>query len=431
MIDITVVNRYGGPERRVAASIFKGGVLQFLTRKAVRTGAALTASLLCGAAAIAASGPASAASSSTYTIASSNELTGPVASLGEPYVSGFQTYIDTINSKGGVDGHHIRLTVLDDAASPTTGVSNTQQLLQSNPLAFLSPIASAVGDPQQNLLDKAKVPAIAYTGVEGQLTSPYYFAVGLDGTDTMNISAQFIKSIAKGKVRIGFLTIISPATVAAVAQTKKLTDSYGWTYTGQVQYDLSSPDYAASAAAVKQANPNYIIMASPDGQAQSMMAALKSQGVNVPVVNFEAGNATSTFVAADNANFYAIREFYDPSAGTAAVAPMNAAAKKYGETKNMQGLAFTKGWVAGQVLVNALKQCSGGGKTCTSAEVTSALNATSNFATGLGQNVKFSKTNHAGTRCGTIYQLKPPATSPVPASKIICSTSPQIKAATS
>lgn len=405
--------------------------MQFFAKRAVRTGGALAASLLCGAAAVAGAGPAAAAGS-TYVIASSNELTGPVASLGEPYVSGFQTYIDTINSKGGVDGHKIRLTVLDDAASPTTGVSNTQQLLQSNPVAFLAPIASAVGDPQQNLLNRAKVPAVAYTGVEGQLTSPYYYAVGLDGTDTMNISAQFIKSLAKGKkVRIGFLTIISPATSAAVAETKKLTDSYGWKYTGQVQYNLSSPDYSASAAQVKQENPNYIIMASPDGQAQEMMAALKSQGVNVPVVNFEAGNATSTFVAADNPNFYAVREFYDPSTGNKAVAPMNAAARRYGETKNMQGLAFTKGWVAGQVLVNALKQCSGGGKTCSPADVTKHLNATSNFATGLGQNVKISKTNHAGIRCGTIYQLKPPATAPVPASKNICSTSPLIKAASS
>src|SRR5277367_3587660 len=56
-------------------------------------------------------------------------LTGFLAANDGPFVDGVKLAAKVLNDAGGIDGHEVRLHVLDDASNATTGVTATNQLL--------------------------------------------------------------------------------------------------------------------------------------------------------------------------------------------------------------------------------------------------------------------------------------------------------------
>lgn len=61
-------------------------------------------------------------------IGMSSPLSGSTAALGQ-LSTGFQKYVDYVNSQGGVNGHKIDLTILDDKGQPANAVANAQKLI--------------------------------------------------------------------------------------------------------------------------------------------------------------------------------------------------------------------------------------------------------------------------------------------------------------
>ena len=98
--------------------------------------------------AVAACGGTSTSSSSgakaSYTLTIDTDFSGPNAAGGVAAGNGFQAYFDELNAKGGVNGHHIDLVVLDDRSDVPTALANYQQTLAGNSLGFMAMAASAV-----------------------------------------------------------------------------------------------------------------------------------------------------------------------------------------------------------------------------------------------------------------------------------------------
>jgi ABC-type branched-subunit amino acid transport system substrate-binding protein len=74
-------------------------------------------------------GSAPGVTSTSITIGNIYAVTGPVAPTMTLYAAGFDAYIAKINAQGGVYGRKIVVDDADDAASPTTALSNAQSLL--------------------------------------------------------------------------------------------------------------------------------------------------------------------------------------------------------------------------------------------------------------------------------------------------------------
>jgi ABC-type branched-subunit amino acid transport system substrate-binding protein len=71
-------------------------------------------------------------------------LSGVQAALGQLSV-GFKKYTDYINSQGGVDGHKLDVTILDDKGDPSQAVANAQKLISQDHVNLL---AGITGTPQ-------------------------------------------------------------------------------------------------------------------------------------------------------------------------------------------------------------------------------------------------------------------------------------------
>ena len=67
----------------------------------------------------------------SYAIGATLGLTGPIAGVATPYRDGINAYFSFVNGQGGIGGHKIKFTALDDATNVTTGVANCADSLFS------------------------------------------------------------------------------------------------------------------------------------------------------------------------------------------------------------------------------------------------------------------------------------------------------------
>lgn len=132
-----------------------------MNRRPLRT---LIGTLL--AAALIAAGPAAsrAATKSPIDIGVAVALTGFLAANDGPFVDGLQLAAKRINAAGGMDGHEVRLHVVDDASNATTGVTAVNQLLnQYNVSVVIGGLSSAQAAAIEPILARAQVPQFVYS----------------------------------------------------------------------------------------------------------------------------------------------------------------------------------------------------------------------------------------------------------------------------
>ena len=120
------------------------------------------------------SGGSSGASSSKapYNIGFTSGLTGQFGAVGQGVRDGAESYFDAVNKSGGVNGHPIKFTALDDALDPNRGVANMIQLVtEDHDIGVIGFHDSVVADAVAPYAAKFKVPLIAAT-VDQTLVQP-------------------------------------------------------------------------------------------------------------------------------------------------------------------------------------------------------------------------------------------------------------------
>jgi branched-chain amino acid transport system substrate-binding protein len=68
-------------------------------------------------------------STGPITIGASLSLTGSFSADGQAFQRGYELWASDVNARGGIDGRHVKLTILNDNSSPNQVVTNYQKLL--------------------------------------------------------------------------------------------------------------------------------------------------------------------------------------------------------------------------------------------------------------------------------------------------------------
>jgi len=103
---------------------------------------------------------------------------GTAAGLGTEFYRGAQAYYDDVNARGGIYGRTVTVVALDDNYEPLPCVQNTIQLLEKDPVFFLS---NYVGTPTltralpviKRYADQQVVLVGNFTGAQPQREAPY------------------------------------------------------------------------------------------------------------------------------------------------------------------------------------------------------------------------------------------------------------------
>jgi branched-chain amino acid transport system substrate-binding protein len=293
--------------------------------------------------------------------------TGPYAPYGQQYLQGFEAGLKY--ATGGTDtagGHHIGVTVDDDADSPATAVSDAKTLIgkgyrilagtvDSGIALQLAPIAAQ----NQVLYIAGPADADAITGINS-----YTFRSGRQSYQDVMAAGSYVGDPAGKKILV--LAQDSAYGQANVAAVKQVLGTKG-AVVSQVLVPLTATDLTPFAQQVQAAHADLVYVAWAGTNAPQLWTALNQQGVSssTKVVTGVAGVASyPTFAAAGGkVDFIA---HYFPGAGggnpveTAMIKDITAA----GGTPD---LFSPDGFTAAQMIVHAIEA---GSATDTSAMVT-------------------------------------------------------------
>ena len=82
------------------------------------------------------SASAGAAGGGTVTIGISLSLSGDFSDSGKAAMRGYQLWASVVNAHGGLQGKQVKLKIVDDTSSPTQVVTNYQNLITHDKVAF-------------------------------------------------------------------------------------------------------------------------------------------------------------------------------------------------------------------------------------------------------------------------------------------------------
>lgn len=365
------------------------------------------------------------ASSGSYNIGMSMDLSGPLSFNGKPAAAGFEAAINRINGSGGVNGKKINLQVLDDASDIAKGRANLLEFVNNHDLASFGYILSDVSAALIPLATQNKIPLVALGGPDSSFVplQPYFFSYQLRTSRIATAWLDYVVTqaaaahIAQPRIAIMAANVASARSVVALATTE--IQSLGWKLVSVQYIPLAPTDLSAQAATVKAANPNYVFIDHNDAGAEVAVRALRSQGVDVPVLGPSEAATDTAFKELGN-GFVAFRTYASPTQpNIPAIKAMvdNPYAQQY--KSDMINYYFTQGWVAGEILQKALEIC---GTNCSSGQqLAKAFESVGTVDTnGLSSGpLVLTAANHEWVRDVVFYKWDSSANEVVPASGVI------------
>lgn len=388
----------------------------------VRLGAGLSAATLllgisaCGDSATGASGEGS---DGAYSIGWVGDQSGPLTALTESYLAGARLYFDQVNSDGGIDGHDITLTALDDGSDPVKGVAAVKQLIDGRDVSALMVPTSSTVQAAADIVKAEQVPMLA-PAVSTELlhpVRPMIFETDAHVADQATAIAHYLEAnpTGTGPERVGIIAVDSAAVASYVANAEKQIADRGWVTVGAQKVALTSSSAATQATAIAAKNPTAVILGLIDSFAISAVETLRAQGYTGPIFNYAFGSTPPTMKKLADPNYFPVRSY--PYTFGSDAAPMVVEYAKAAEAKGIDpdGPETLLGYVNAYVLTLALEDC---GYPCDGTSLAKSLEGlgtvdTQGMTTG---EWKFSPDSHNGIVSVQLFAWDPETSAPERAS---------------
>lgn len=335
-------------------------------------------------------------------------LTGATASYGVPEKAGADAYFKMINAQGGINGRKIKWTVKDNAADPQQTVQIARELVGQDKVVA---IVNANGTSQAEaafpfVLTQSKVPVLNEVGGSESWYDPP--RPGLFGTQTLYEDQA--AAIAAWAVQDGAKKILvvhsDPAAFVNVAEqvepvAKKVGPSVE---VNRLPVKYQTTDYTPVISKVKAAKTQAVIIILTSPEAAAFLKEAKLQGLDLPTYAYAPVAAESTVSLAKDAaeGLKAVQLVKAPSDPDPAVKEFRTAMAKY-EPGQDAGFLALWGWSNATVFTEIAKTIKG---PVTSETISAAYAKASSVDPGVSPVMKFSASNHLGTRSVQRVEVK-------------------------
>jgi branched-chain amino acid transport system substrate-binding protein len=196
-------------------------------------------------------------------LGSIQDLSGPVAMLGDHFRNGMQMRFDEANAAGGVHGRRIRLIVEDSGWDTKKGVLAARKLIdQDGVFALINVLGSSIAVAtiplalERNVLSlfpAAPVP-IAY-----EPFSPYKFSLETPYEQQVPIGVRYLAKTA-GYRKVGAIYQDDDFGKDVLAGLSSITKELGQQPCEQVSFRRGSTDFSSQVARLKQAGCDLVVI---------------------------------------------------------------------------------------------------------------------------------------------------------------------------
>jgi ABC-type branched-subunit amino acid transport system substrate-binding protein len=222
-------------------------------------------------------------------IANSAATSGAYAPVGVPFLAGIEAYLKWVNDAGGIDGRQVKFNHVDDEFDPAKGKAALAGFVEDDKVFaivghFGTPVVAATVED----LKSYGIPSVYFATGIGQL----YAKGAQTNADGYNIFPVQPIYITEGSImaayaagyfnakKIGIIYTNDDAGEnihqGAVEQIEKLS---GVSYIDQ-QVPAGTADVSAAVTAIKNANVDFVIVASIQATMPTIVKELAAQGVN-------------------------------------------------------------------------------------------------------------------------------------------------------
>ncbi len=197
------------------------------------------------------------------------EQTGVDAYVGPASVPALKDHVDKINAEGGIGGYKLELIVYDTRSEVTDAVAVTKRLFdQDKVVAVIGPSWSAAAIPIADIADAAKIPVVATTASNVNVTvsetgqlHPYMFRVCFIDPYQGYAQADFAYN-KLGLRKAALLTdIASPYTVGLHQFFENHFVELGGQIVAKEGYTGGDAEFRAQLAKIKDAGADLLVMA--------------------------------------------------------------------------------------------------------------------------------------------------------------------------
>ncbi|MFE3858249.1 ABC transporter substrate-binding protein [Streptomyces griseorubiginosus] len=327
-------------------------------------------------------------------------LTGATASYGVPEKAGADAYFKMINAQGGINGRKVTWTVKDNAADPQQTVQIARELVGQDKVVA---IVNANGTSQAEaafpfVLNQSKVPVLNEVGGSEAWYKPP--RTGLFGTQTLyedQAAAVAAWAVQDGAKKI----LVVHSDPAAFVNVAKQVEPVAKKVDPSVEVDrlavkYQTTDYTPVISKVKAAKAQAVIVILTSPEAAAFLKEAKLQGLSLPTYAYAPVAAESTISLAKDAaeGLKAVQLVKAPSDPAPAVKEFRTAMAKY-EPGQDAGFLALWGWSNAKVFADIAKTIKG---PVTSQSLTEAYQKASSVDPGVSPIMKFSASQHLGTR---------------------------------
>ena len=290
-------------------------------------------------------------------LASVGTLSGPAGGTLLPSVKGLQAWVRFINEKGGVNGHPVQLTVVDDGADSAKHRSIVQDLVENKGVVgFVNNTEALTGAGSVAYLESKRIPVIGTdTSVDYANTSPMYFPQASTGRYLILAAAggPAQQAAAKGLKKAGILSCSEAQVCRDLTNNGPAAiERYGMEVVYSAQASLAQPDFTAECLNAKNAGVELLEMSMDSNSVARIARSCAQQGYR-PFFGFGASIILESQEKDPNFAGHVLGDsnvFPWFQNNTPATQEFQVAAKKYGLTL---GVGAATGWTSGKLVEKA------------------------------------------------------------------------------
>jgi branched-chain amino acid transport system substrate-binding protein len=245
------------------------------------------------------------AANEPYVVGAVVSESGPAATLGRPAADSIVMAVDEINAAGGVDGHPLKLTILDDQSDPTLAVTSLRRLLDEHPIAIIGSSGTPPSLAMVPVATTAGVPLISL-GSSAQIIEPiadrhWIFKIPVADTFIAQRLQQSMK--ARGLTRIAIVYRDDDYGKTGLAHFTETGKAAGIQVVDSEAIASTATDATTQLTRVKSSNPQAVLVWTTLPSATVVAKAYRELSLSYPLYYSE-GSANPIFLtqAGDAAN---------------------------------------------------------------------------------------------------------------------------------
>jgi branched-chain amino acid transport system substrate-binding protein len=222
--------------------------------------------------------------------------TGTLAANASLTVQSVQAAAKLINAAGGINGHKVNVTVVDDKGDPTTAITKLQDAITSGkkPLAWFDGGPANTASAVLPILTQNKILSfnVAPTTDSGVPTkNPYNFDLS---TALASKAAPFCTyAKAQGAKSVAIVYGDDAVGSATGPLIKQDCESDGVTVTGSEGYDPTALDMTAQLQKLQNGHPDTLVLVGYGAPVGYVLKDINKLGWNVPILGDSSVAATS------------------------------------------------------------------------------------------------------------------------------------------